>query len=179
MFIPPHRGWFHNGMAIKICCGRHHPAHRRCHHVYGIRKKREYQVSRRSMSAIEDIIAAEGVRPGSRVDIRTLKRIAEEEEGVEVVLYWEEDMGREADYERDLAGYGHLPEENRPFISIGAFLTFFAETYAMFPRPVDELLAEIPIAIEITAVRAYAPGGEAATRTLIAGLMPFRDEMEV
>jgi hypothetical protein len=164
-------------MAIKRYCGCYTPAHRKCYLVYGIREKREYQLLRRSMSSIEDNIAAEGVRTGAQVDIRTLKRITEEE-GVDVVLYWEEDMGRNADYEKDLADYGPLPEENRPFITIGAFLKFFAETYAMFPKPVDELLAEIPITIEITAVRAYTPGGEAATRTLIAGLMPFRDEME-
>lgn len=129
------------------------------------------------MSAIEERISAEGVRPGERVDIRTLKRIAEEEKGVEIILYWEEEMGREAAYDRDLADYGHLPEENRPFITINAFLAFLAETYAAFPRPVDELLDEIPIAIEITAVRPRTPGEESGI--LIAGLMPFRDEMEV
>lgn len=129
------------------------------------------------MSSIEERIAAEGIRTGEQVDIRTLKRIAEEED-VDVVLYWEEDMGRAANYEADLAGYGHLPEDNRPFISISAFLKFFTETYAMFPKPVDELLAEIPITIEITAVREYIPQGEPEKKTLIAGLMPFRDEME-
>ncbi len=129
------------------------------------------------MSSIEERIAAEGVIAGAQVDIRTLKRIAEEE-NVDVVLYWEEDMGRAAEYEADVERYGNLPEENRPFITIGAFLKFFSETYAMFPKPVDELLEEIPISIEITAVRDYTPKGQTTVRTLIAGLMPFRDEME-
>jgi hypothetical protein len=129
------------------------------------------------MSSVEERIAAEGVRSGAQVDIRTLKRIAEEE-GVDVVLYWEEDMGRAAEYEADRAEYGHLPEENRPFITIDAFLKFFSETYTMFPKSVDELLSEIPISIEITAVRTYTPKGKTTTKTLIAGLMPFRDEME-
>ncbi|MDG6256210.1 MAG: hypothetical protein QCH35_01285 [Methanomicrobiaceae archaeon] len=129
------------------------------------------------MSSIEEAIAEEGVRVGARVDIRTLKRISAHR-GINVVLYWEEEMGRKGDYESDLADYQHLAEENRPFITIDAFLKFFTETYAMFPKPVDELLAEIPIAIEITAVRTYIPKGETETQTLIAGLMPFRDEME-
>ncbi|HDR72972.1 MAG TPA: hypothetical protein ENN85_03550 [Methanoculleus sp.] len=129
------------------------------------------------MSSIKEAIADEGVRVGAQVDIRTLKRISVQRD-INVVLYWEEDMGRKADYESDLADNGHLAEENRPFITIDAFLKFFAETYAMFPKPVDELLADIPIAIEITAVRMYIPKGETETKTLIAGLMPFRDEME-
>ncbi len=128
------------------------------------------------MSSIEEKIGAGSVRIGDQVDIRTLKRMSDE--GADVVLYWEEDMGRAANYEADLADYGHLPEENRPFITIDAFLKFFAETCSMFPKSVDDLLAEIPIAIEITAVREYTPKGKTETKTLIAGLMPFRDEME-
>ena len=128
------------------------------------------------MSSTEEKIEAGGLHIGDVVDIRDLKRMSGE--GADVVLYWEEDMGRAANYEADLAEYGHLPEENRPFITIDAFLKFFAETYTTFPKSVDELLAEIPISIEITAVREYTPKGETGTKTLIAGLMPFRDEME-
>jgi hypothetical protein len=116
-----------------------------------------------------------GLKAGDGVDIRKLRALSETH-GIETYLYWEEDLAREGDLERDLRDYADVPEENRPFIHIDAFIKFFTETYAMFPKSTDELFEAIPLRITIMS---FGRRSSAKKKVYIIGLMPFLDEMDV
>jgi len=107
--------------------------------------------------------------PGDRVDIRDLLEL--QTQGTDVYLL----------FERDLAGipiddlmerFGDVPEENRPFIRVDAFITFGADNDPGFLQRLDEL----PLEIEITGRGEYRSGS--GQRPYIAGLMPFIDEID-
>lgn len=122
--------------------------------------------------SLEEKCAGLGITKGKEVDIRILKKLAENYL-VKIILYWEEDRAKVADYEKDLEEFRLVPEENRPFIKINAFLKFISEMYAMFPKSLDDLLEDIPIHVTIMEIK------EGKTEPIIYGLMPFRDEMDV
>ncbi|KQC04155.1 MAG: hypothetical protein APR53_03660 [Methanoculleus sp. SDB] len=116
-----------------------------------------------------------GLKAGDVVDIRKLRALCETH-GIDAYLYWEEDLAREGDLERDIRDYAGIPEENRPFIHIEGFIRFFTETYAMFPKSTDELFEAIPLRITILSCGRRTSAGRKA---YVIGLMPFLDEIDV
>lgn len=115
-----------------------------------------------------------GLKAGDVVDIRNLRELCETH-GIDAYLYWEEDLARKGDLERDLRDYAGIPEENRPFIPIEGFIKFFTETYAMYPKSTDELFEAIPIRITIMSCGRRS---SAEKKAYLIGLMPFLDEMD-
>jgi hypothetical protein len=118
----------------------------------------------------EEKLAHLGVNIGDQVDIRDLN-ILHDRYGVQVVLYFEEDLVRKGQYEQDLAEHAHVPVYERPFIEVGTFLGFAGESDPTFAQR----LIDFPLLIQVIGI------GQLSDREktpYLTGLMPFVDEIE-
>ncbi|MDD3858433.1 MAG: hypothetical protein PHP43_10365 [Methanoculleus sp.] len=112
-----------------------------------------------------------GIVAGAKIDIRDLDAMGRRH-NFQVFLYFEADLARESTLQEDLQKYADVPETDRPFVDLTAFLRFAAEQDPLFTRRLDEL----PLVIQVTAY------GERRTekgkpRPYVKGLMPFLDEL--
>ncbi|MDD4566572.1 MAG: hypothetical protein PHU37_01565, partial [Methanoculleus chikugoensis] len=85
---------------------------------------------------------------------------------------FEEDLAKDSPPREDPQEYRDVPDLDRPFVNLNAFLRFAAEQDPLFTRRLDEL----PLVIEVTAY------GELRTEEgklvpYVKGLMPFLDEL--
>jgi len=119
-------------------------------------------------NTVQEKFAALGIEPGARIDILELQRLSERYT-FRSVIYFEEDMARKGDLEDDDKEYAGVPESDRPFVSVEAFLKFARE---YDPYSFDLRLQELPILIEIVGV------GTIMEKPYVTGLMPFLDELE-
>ncbi|MDK2974572.1 MAG: hypothetical protein PWP08_943 [Methanofollis sp.] len=119
-------------------------------------------------NTVQEKFAALGIEPGASIDILELQRLSRCYD-VRSVVYFEEEMAKKGDLEGDDLEYAGVPESERPFISVEAFLTFARE---FDPYSFDLRLQELPIMIEIVMV------GEIRGRPYFTGVMPFLDELE-
>jgi len=119
-------------------------------------------------NTVQEKFAALGIEPGARIDILELQRLSERYT-FRSVIYFEEDMARKGDLEGDDKEYAGVPESDRPFVSVEAFLKFARE---YDPYSFDLRLQELPIMIEIVGV------GMIMEKPYVTGLMPFLDELE-
>lgn len=119
-------------------------------------------------ATVQEKFAALGIEPGGSVDILELQRLSKEY-AFRAIIYFEEDMARKEDLEGDERAYADVPESDRPFVSVEAFLKF-ARSYD--PYAFDIRLKELPIMIEIVAF------GEIGGTPYLTGLMPFLDELQ-
>jgi len=119
-------------------------------------------------NTVQEKFAALGIEPGARIDILELQRLSERYT-FRSVIYFEEDMARKGDLEDDDKEYAGVPESDRPFVSVEAFLKFARE---YDPYSFDLRLQELPIMIEIVGV------GTIMEKPYVTGLMPFLDELE-
>ncbi|WP_305066771.1 hypothetical protein [Methanoculleus sp.] len=113
-----------------------------------------------------------GIVPGAKIDIRDLDTIRRQRH-VDVFLYFEEELARESTLGEDLQEYSDVPELERPFIRMDAFLQFATESDPLFTKRLDEL----PLIIEIIAYGELASDGEQKPAPYVKGLMPFLDEL--
>ncbi len=112
-----------------------------------------------------------GIAPGTKIDIRDLDAMGKRH-NFHVFLYFEESLARSSTLREDLQEYSDVPDLERPFISLGAFLRFATESDPLFTRRLDEL----PLVVEVVAY------GELRTREgklvpYVKGVMPFLDEL--
>ena len=112
-----------------------------------------------------------GTIPGAKIDIRDLDMMGERH-NFHVFLYFEEDLARSSTLQKDLQEYSDVPDLERPFINLGAFLRFATEQDPLFTKRLDEL----PLVIEVVAY------GELRTQEgelvpYVKGVMPFLDEL--
>lgn len=119
-------------------------------------------------SDVGEKFASVRISPGTRIDILELQRLSRRY-GFRAVVYFEEEMAQKGDLAADEKAYADVPETERPFISVDAFLTFARE---YDPYSFEIRLKELPIMIEIVAV------GEDAGEPYVTGLMPFLDELD-
>ncbi len=68
-----------------------------------------------------------------------------------------------------------VPDFERPFIKLDAFLQFANESDPQFAQR----LSDIPLVIEILAYGELVQEGQAGTAPYVKGLMPFLDELEM
>ena len=87
-----------------------------------------------------------GIVTGAKIDIRELDRLGKRN-NFQVFLYFEEALARSSTLPEDLQEYGDVPDLERPFIRLDAFLRFAAESDPLFTRRLDEL----PLVIEVVA----------------------------
>ncbi|MDD3070040.1 MAG: hypothetical protein PHX88_02445 [Methanoculleus horonobensis] len=112
-----------------------------------------------------------GIVAGAKIDIRDLDAMGRRH-NFQVFLYFEEDLARDSTLQEDLQKYDSVPETERPFVDLNAFLRFAAEQDPLFTRQLDEL----PLIIEVAAYGEYRTE-KGKPRPYVKGLMPFLDEL--
>ncbi|WP_048185704.1 hypothetical protein [Methanoculleus sediminis] len=112
-----------------------------------------------------------GVVAGAKIDIRDLDAMGRRH-NFHVFLYFEEDLARDSTLREDLQEYDDVPDLERPFVNLNAFLRYAAEQDPLFTRRLDEL----PLVIEVVA---YGELGTEEGKLIpyVKGLMPFLDEL--
>jgi len=114
-----------------------------------------------------------GVAEGRILDVRFLDEIARTY-GVEVILFFEEELARTRTLESVQQEFFNAGEFERPYIAVGRFLTFTRENDPSF----EQTMRELPLMIEVVTVGETRLKNE-KTAPYIAGLMPFLNELDV
>jgi len=115
-----------------------------------------------------------GVMRNGILDIRMLDEISRSY-GIEVFLFFEEDLARTRTLESVLEEFAIFPEYGRPYITIESFLRFTRENDPSFERTMREL----PLMIEVVTIGERQSTERGTTNRYISGLMPFLDELDV
>ena len=115
-----------------------------------------------------------GVTRNGILDIRMLDEISRSY-GIEVFLFFEEDLARTRTLESVLEEFDIFPEYGRPYITIESFLRFTRENDPSFERTMQEL----PLMIEVVTIGERQSTERGTTNRYISGLMPFLDELDV
>ena len=108
------------------------------------------------------------------LDIRMLDEISRTY-GIEVFLFFEEDLARTRTLESVLEEFDIFPEYGRPYITVGSFLRFTRENDPSFERT----MREFPLVIEIVTIGEMQSPERGTPVRFITGLMPFLDELDV
>lgn len=125
-------------------------------------------------STPEEKLGSLGIAPGKKIDIRKLGNYANLH-GIEITLFFEEDLARTRTLEAVRQEYCHFPEYERPYVDVNTFLRFTRENDPSF----EATLEEFPLLIEIVSVGGMpAPAGK-APGLFATGIMPFLDEFDV
>ena len=115
-----------------------------------------------------------GITSDAKIDIRMLDEIGRTY-GLEVYLFFEEDLARTRKLESILSEFAVIPEYGRPYISIDSFLRFTRENDPSF----EQTMREFPLMIEIVNIGEMQLPEDDTTVRYITGLMPFLDELDV
>ena len=115
-----------------------------------------------------------GLVPGKQIDVRTLGAHANTY-GIEVVLFFEEELARTRTLESVRDEYKSVSEYERPYISVGSFLRFTRENDPSF----EQTMREFPLLIEIVSVGEHPSGPDNHPVLFVTGLMPFLNELDV
>jgi len=115
-----------------------------------------------------------GIASDAKIDIRMLDEIGRTY-GLEVYLFFEEDLARTRPLESVLSEFDIIPEYGRPYISIESFLRFTRENDPSF----EQTMREFPLMIEIVTIGEMQSPADGTTVRYISGLMPFLDELDV
>jgi hypothetical protein len=115
-----------------------------------------------------------GIMEDAMFDIRMLEEI-HRMYGIEVFLFFEEDLARTRTLESVMEEYDVFPEYGRPYVSIGSFLRFTRENDPSF----EKTMREFPLIIEIVTTGEMQSPKYGTPVPNITGLMPFLDELDV
>ena len=115
-----------------------------------------------------------GIIEGENLDIRMLDEISRKY-GIDVFLFFEEDLARTRTLESVLKEFEIFPEYGRPYVSIGSFLRFTRENDPSF----EQTMREFPLMIEIVKTGQMQSPEDGTPAWYITGLMPFLDELDV
>jgi hypothetical protein len=115
-----------------------------------------------------------GIIRDRTLDIRMLDEISRTY-GIEVFLFFEEDLARTRTLESVLGEFDIFPEYGRPYITIGNFLRFTRENDPSF----EQTMREFPLMIEIVTIGEIQSPNFGTTIRYISGLMPFLDELDI
>nr|WP_320161902.1 hypothetical protein [uncultured Methanoregula sp.] len=125
-------------------------------------------------STPEEKLGSQGLVPGKHIDIRTLGALANTY-GIEILLFFEEELARTRTLESVKEEFRTVSEYERPYISVGSFLTFTRENDPSF----EQTMQEFPLMIEIVAVGEHSSTKDNRPVLFATGLMPFLDELDV
>lgn len=112
-----------------------------------------------------------GIAPGTQIDIRELDAMGKRHD-FHVYLYFEESLARSSTLHQNLQEYSDVPDLERPFIRLDAFLRFASESDPLFIQRLDEL----PLVVEVLAYGEIRTR-EGVTVPYVKGVMPFLDEL--
>lgn len=122
----------------------------------------------------EEKLGSVGITHGAQLDVRKLGALANTY-GIEVVLFFEEDLARTRTFESVQEEYGSYPEFERPYIEVNRFLAFTRENDPSFEQTMDAF----PLRIEIVTAGEHSAGKDKKAVLFVTGLMPFLDELDV
>ncbi len=127
-----------------------------------------------SGKTLEEKLGSLGIQGGRQVDIRMLDEISRKY-GIEVFLFFEEDLARTRTLESVIEEFDVFPEYGRPYVSIGSFLRFTRDNDPSFAQT----MRDFPLMIQIVNTGTMQSPKEGTTTHYITGLMPFLDELDV
>jgi hypothetical protein len=122
----------------------------------------------------EEKLGSLGIICGRHLDIRMLDEISRKY-GIEVFLFFEEDLARTRTLESVIDEFDVFPEYGRPYIRIGSFLQFTRENDPSF----EQTMREFPLMIQIVNTGTMQSPKDGTLIHYITGLMPFLDELDV
>ena len=122
----------------------------------------------------EEKLGSLGILGGRHVDIRMLDEISRKY-GIEVFLFFEEDLARTRTLESVIEEFDVFPENRRPYVSIGSFLRFTRDNDPSF----EQTMREFPLMIQIVNTGTMQSPKDGTLTHYITGLMPFLDELNI
>jgi hypothetical protein len=122
----------------------------------------------------EEKLGSIGILGGMDVDIRMLDEISRKY-GIEVFLFFEEDLARMRTLESVIEEYDVFPEYGRPYVSIGSFLRFTRDNDPSF----EQTMREFPLMIQVVNTGTMQSSKDGTLTHYITGLMPFLDELNI
>jgi len=122
----------------------------------------------------EEKLGSLGILDGMDVDIRMLDEISEKY-GIEVFLFFEEDLARTRTLESVIEEFDVFPEYGRPYVSIGSFLRFTRDNDPSF----EQTMREFPLMIQVVNTGTMQSPKDGTLTHYITGLMPFLDELDM
>jgi hypothetical protein len=123
---------------------------------------------------LEERLGSLGIIEDRNVDIRMLDEI-NRKYGIDVFLFFEEDLARTRTLESVMEEFDVFPEYGRPYVSIGSFLRFTRENDPSF----EQTMREFPLMIQIVNTGTMQSPKDGTLTRYITGLMPFLDELNV
>jgi hypothetical protein len=125
-------------------------------------------------STPEEKAGSLGLIPGKQIEIRTLGALANAY-GIDIELFFEKELACTRTLESVMEEYRSVSEYERPYISVGSFLTFTRENDPSF----EQTMEEFPLMVEIVAVGEHSSTKDHQPVVYVTGLMPFLDELDV
>jgi len=122
----------------------------------------------------EEKLGSLGIIGGRHVDIRMLDEISRKY-GIEVFLFFEEDLARTRTLESVIEEFDVFPEYGRPYVSIESFLRFTRDNDPSF----EQTMREFPLMIQIVNSGTIQSPKDGTRTHYITGLMPFLDELNI
>jgi hypothetical protein len=122
----------------------------------------------------EEKLGSLGILVGMDVDIRMLDEISRNY-GIDVFLFFEEDLARMRTLESVIEEYDVFPEYGRPYVSIGSFLRFTRDNDPSF----EQTMREFPLMIQVVNTGTMQSSKDGTLTHYITGLMPFLDELNI
>jgi len=122
----------------------------------------------------EEKLGSLGILGGRDLDIRMLDEISRRY-GIDVFLFFEEDLARTRTLESVIEEYDVFPEYGRPYVSVGSFLRFTRDNDPSF----EQTMREFPLMIQIVNTGTMQSPKDGTRPHYITGLMPFLDELDV
>jgi hypothetical protein len=122
----------------------------------------------------EEKLGSLGILGGMDVDIRMLDEISRNY-GIDVFLFFEEDLARMRTLESVIEEYDVFPEYGRPYVSIGSFLRFTRDNDPSF----EQTMREFPLMIQVVNTGTMQSSKDGTLTHYITGLMPFLDELNI
>lgn len=109
-----------------------------------------------------------GLAAGTRLPLGRLKDL-QEDHGLEVILYFDEDLARNSTLDTDVTDFRIVPVQARPFMPLAVFLQMMAERDPGFARRMREELPEVEV-LETGTLDRYV-GCACCTTQYVKGLL--------
>jgi hypothetical protein len=122
----------------------------------------------------EEKLGSLGIQCGMDVDLRMLDEISRNY-GIEVFLFFEEDLARTRTLESVIEEFEVFPEYGRPYVCIGSFLRFTRDNDPSF----EQTMREFPLMIQVVNTGTKQSPKDGTRTHYITGLMPFLDELNI
>jgi hypothetical protein len=119
-------------------------------------------------------LASQDIIPGKSVNINDLASVALRFD-IAVYLFFENDLVRNQPLEVVIHKYKDIPEFERPYVRVEAFLRFVKDNDPSF----ETVMRERPIMVEIVKIDEIDADPKIPPLVYVTALMPFSDELNL